>query len=102
VLRYEEEQSDKHYVTYDAGTSDLDNTDTYIVPEGHYFFMGDNRDNSVDSRVPSYAGVGMVPAENLVGKAQMILLSWHREAALFKPWTWVLNARPSRFFHVLK
>lgn len=103
VMRYDEMQSDKHYVTYDAGMYDLDNTQTYIVPEGHYFFMGDNRDNSVDSRVPpTNMGVGMVPAENLVGKAQLILLSWHKEASLFKPWTWVLDARPSRFFHVLK
>ena len=47
-------------------------------------------------------GVGFVPAENLVGRAQIILFSWNAEASLFKPWTWFLNARPSRFFHVLK
>ena len=46
-------------------------------------------------------GVGFVPAENLEGKAELILLSWGKGASLFKPWTWVLNARPSRFFNVL-
>ncbi|MFZ5669680.1 MAG: signal peptidase I [Pseudomonadota bacterium] len=94
----------KSYVTYDCGPrGDVDDTPTYIVPEGHYFFMGDNRDNSLDSRVaPQAGGVGFVPAENLVGKAQIILLSWNDKASLFKPWTWFLDARPSRFFHVLK
>ena len=44
----------------------------------------------------------LVPAENLVGKAQIVLLSWHPKASIFKPWTWVLDARPSRFFKILK
>ena len=74
----------------------------FVVPEGNYFFMGDNRDNSLDSRfAKENDGVGFVPAENLEGKAQIILLSWHKGASLFKPWTWVLDARPSRFFHYL-
>jgi signal peptidase I len=94
----------KSFVTQDFGTDgDWDNTDVYVVPERHYFMMGDNRDNSSDSRVPpEQGGVGYVPAENLVGKAQIILLSWHPGASIFKPWTWVMNARPSRFFHSLK
>jgi signal peptidase I len=79
-----------------------ENTDVYVVPEGQYFFMGDNRDNSLDSRFPKENdGVGFVPFENLEGKAQIILLSWNKGAALFKPWTWVLDARPSRFLHYL-
>jgi signal peptidase I len=105
VARFEERlATGKTYVTQDFGTDgELDNTDTFIVPEGNYFMMGDNRDNSSDSRVnPLIGGVGMVPAENLVGKAQIILLSWKPEASIFKPWTWVLDARPSRFFKVLK
>ncbi|HYG27544.1 MAG TPA: signal peptidase I [Caulobacteraceae bacterium] len=104
VKRYLETQGTHTYTTYDYGPDgEVDNTDVFIVPEDHYFFMGDNRDNSLDSRVPPESqGVGMVPAENLVGKAQIILLSWHPEAALFKPWTWVTEARPSRFFNLLK
>ncbi len=94
----------RNYITYDCGPrGDVDDTGVYVVPEGHYFFMGDNRDNSLDSRVaPEASGVGFVPAENLVGHARIILLSWNGNATLFKPWTWFLDARPSRFFHVLK
>jgi signal peptidase I len=55
------------YVTLDrTPTSELDNTRVYVVPEGHYFMMGDDRDNSADSRVPSY--VGYVPYDNLIGR----------------------------------
>ena len=75
---------------------------TYTVGRDYCFGMGDNRDNSLDSRAPMEIGVGFVPAENLVGKAQVILLSWDPAASLFKPWTWVLDARPSRFFNVLQ
>ena len=104
VQRYKETfPNGRQFVTYDFGPDgEVDNTQTFVVPEGHYFFMGDNRDNSLDSRVPSEMGVGFVPAENLVGKAQIILLSWNPGASLFKPWTWVLNARPERFFTVLQ
>jgi signal peptidase I len=91
------------YMTQDLEPDgEYDSTDTYVVPEGFYFAMGDNRDNSLDSRVAPPLGVGFVPAENLVGKAQVILLSWKPEASIFKPWTWVLDANPSRFFKILK
>jgi signal peptidase I len=104
IARYRETlPGGKSYMTNDFGTDgELDNTDVFVVPEGHYFMMGDNRDNSSDSRVPPESGgVGFVPAENLEGKAQVILLSWDADASIFKPWTWVLDARPSRFFNVL-
>tara|TARA_R110002051_G_scaffold1626_4_gene9051 strand:- start:630 stop:1502 length:873 start_codon:yes stop_codon:yes gene_type:complete len=80
----------------------LDNTEVFTVPAGHYFMMGDNRDNSVDSReYPERGGVGLVPAENLVGKAQIIMFSWSPGASLWNPVSWFSKIRPSRFFTVL-
>lgn len=72
-----------------------DNTEEYVVPEGHYFMMGDNRDNSSDSRDPE---VGFVPFENLVGKAQVIFFSKgdHND-----PQAGFLNIRWSRFFQMV-
>jgi len=105
VARYQETLKDgRKFVTQDQGTDgQLDNTELFVVPEGFYFAMGDNRDNSLDSRVPAaIGGVGFIPADHLVGKAQIILLSWKPEASIFKPWTWVIDARPSRFFKILK
>jgi len=104
VAHYRETIDGRSFVTADFGlTEELDNTSLFVVPEGHYFMMGDNRDNSEDSRVPPEAGgVGYVPAENFEGKAQIILLSWKPGASIFKPWTWVLNLQPSRFVNILK
>jgi signal peptidase I len=114
-----------------------DNTGVYVVPPHCYFMMGDNRDNSADSRFdsglapndPKLGGcgwdsrldaavgggagpsnVGFVPEENLVGRARVILLSWNTGvdewhntgASVFKPWTWITDLRPRRFFKVLK
>ncbi len=74
----------------DSNRSPGDNTREFVVPEGHYFFLGDNRDNSVDSRFAS--GVGFVPFENLVGRAEIIFLS--SSGSAFAPWNWRLD----RFF----
>lgn len=59
------------YTVLDLGTSELDNTREFVVPDGHYFVMGDNRDNSADSRVADY--VGYVPLENFVGRVDHII-----------------------------
>lgn len=80
----------------------LDNTPVFEVPEGYYFMMGDNRDNSIDSREQSAMGVGLVPEENLIGKAEMILFSWHEGASLWNPVSWFSKVRLDRFFTVLK
>ena len=91
----------KSFMTQDFGPgNDLDDTPAYEVPAGHYFMMGDNRDNSIDSRVEQSSGVGMVPAENLVGKAQIILFSWKPGSSLWNPVSW-FNVRLDRFFNVL-
>ncbi len=91
----------KSFMTQDFGPgNDLDETPAYEVPAGHYFMMGDNRDNSIDSRVEQSSGVGMVPAENLVGKAQIILFSWKPGSSLWNPVSW-FNVRLDRFFNVL-
>ncbi|MDG1168463.1 MAG: signal peptidase I [Sulfitobacter sp.] len=76
------------------GNQQSDNTGVYTVPEGHYFFMGDNRDNSADSRLAQQVGgVGFVPYENLIGRADRIVFSSAGSSMLFF-WTW----RSDRFF----
>ena len=72
-----------------------DNTGVYIVPDGHYFMMGDNRDNSQDSRFLS--AVGYVPEENLVGRATTVFFS--DEVPFWKFWEWPRKARWKRIFH---
>lgn len=72
-----------------------DNTGIYRVPEGHYFFMGDNRDDSQDSRVVG-GGVGFVPAENLIGRAEIIFISVDGSARLWQIWKWPSAIRYSR------
>lgn len=82
----------------DLKNSQLDNTPVFIVPAGHYFFMGDNRDHSLDSRVSTNSsGAGYVPVENLIGKAEIILASGKPEFSIIKPWTWY-KLRGDRFF----
>ncbi len=77
---------------------DADNTDVYTVPPGQFFVMGDNRDNSVDSRFAQAAGgVGFVPAENLIGRADRVIFSSAGRSLLFF-WTW----RPDRFFKAIE
>jgi len=75
----------------DAGT--YDNTNEFDVPAGSYFMMGDNRDNSADSRV-----WGFVPAENLVGPAQFIFFSLDGSAHWWEPWKWPFAIRYDRLF----
>jgi len=73
----------------------LDNTPEFKVPPDHYFMMGDNRDNSADSRDPT-SGVGYVPAENLVGRAQFLFFSSNGYADWWEVWKWPFTVRYSR------
>ena len=75
-----------------------DNTQIFVVPEGHYFMMGDNRDNSTDSR---YEEIGFIPAENLVGRAEIIFFSADEKFNLLNPLTWFSGVRFSRFFNMI-
>jgi signal peptidase I len=132
VDRFEETNpSGRKYIIQRApqdAARNANNTGVYTVPPHCYFMMGDNRDNSLDSRFDPFMpmsmtgsqtcgwdesldqnaqtdtdhpGVGFVPEEDLVGKAQFVLASWKPGASLLKPWTWIA-VRPDRFFHSLK
>jgi signal peptidase I len=83
-----------YYVLDRIPDSQEDNTQVFHVPPGHYFMMGDNRDNSDDSRLE----VGYVPAEDLVGKAEFKFFSIDETAIWYEPWTWPGAIRFSRMF----
>jgi len=94
-------------VTYDTldlqDNGFLDSTQEYLVPADHYFMMGDNRDNSTDSRVPpERQGVGYVPFENLIGKAQIIFFSIGDGEPAWHIWSWPWSVRWSRLFTIVR
>jgi len=86
------------YATLNIGNRALDNTGVFTVPAGEFFFMGDNRDNSTDSRVAQAArGVGFVPLEDIVGRADRVVFS-SAGRSMLAFWTW----RGDRFFKALE
>jgi signal peptidase I len=85
-----------HIIYEESDQAPLDNTEKYKVPEGHYFMMGDNRDNSQDSRVSSM--VGYVPYDNLEGRAEFLFFSTNGSAQVFEFWKWPSATRWSRLF----
>jgi len=86
------------YHVLDLGTLPQDDTPAIVVPDGTLFLMGDNRDNSMDSRFPAIegGGVGIVPQDNLVGRASVMMWSTDGSSEWIKPWTWFTAARWSR------
>jgi signal peptidase I len=85
----------KSYNVLDRAQTSADDTQVYAVPQGHFLAMGDNRDNSADSRFEA-GGFGFVPVENLVGKAQISVFSTDGSASWVLPWTWFTAARWER------
>lgn len=88
-----------HPIYEETDSEILDDTGEFLVPEGHYFMMGDNRDNSRDSRVQEE--VGFVPFENLVGRADFLFFSTNYYAAIYEIWKWPWSVRYDRFFRDL-
>jgi signal peptidase I len=87
----------RSYEVLDQWRSEGDDTPVFKVPEGHYFMMGDNRDDSADSRFGADRdGVGFLPADHLVGRALIVFFSTDGTAQWAKPWTWATAARWDR------
>jgi signal peptidase I len=81
----------------------VEDTPVFIVPPGNYFMMGDNRNNSLDSRVSRIGGgVGFVPEENLIGRAEMLVFSVSEDIKLSAPWQWPAKIRWSRAFNLIQ
>jgi len=83
---------------YSDDVEKVDNTPEFIVPEGQYFMMGDNRDNSNDSR----KDIGFVPLENIEGKARILFYSHDATTHWYNPISWISSIRWNRLFHKIK
>lgn len=88
-----------HLIIEASDDASFDNTEEFTVPEDHFFMMGDNRDNSLDSRSIK---VGFVPKVNLVGKAKFLFFSNDGSAAWWQIWKWPMAVRWSRLFNGIR
>ena len=98
IMRLQENNTNRNYEVLNlSNNSMLDNTNEFLVPDEHYFFMGDNRDNSSDSR-DTRNTVGFVPKENIIGKVRFIFLSIDTQFKLIKIYSIFNHLRYERFF----
>jgi signal peptidase I len=91
----------RHRIIEISDDGPLDNTPVFTVPPDHYFMMGDNRDNSSDSRDPN-GGVGYVPVENFVGRAEFLFFSTDGSAHFWEIWKWPFAIRYGRPFEGIR
>lgn len=91
-------QGESHLIIDLTTSGSLDNTGVFEVPADHIFAMGDNRDNSLDSRV---GNVGYIPVENLIGRAEVIFFSVNGNSSFWQPWTWPWGIRYGRLFTLI-
>ncbi|MDD5586793.1 MAG: signal peptidase I [Alphaproteobacteria bacterium] len=91
----------QHVIREDGDDYPLDNTEVFAVPPRHYFMMGDNRDNSQDSRAPN-GGVGYVPEDNLVGRAEFLFFSLDEHTHFWEFWKWPWAVRWDRLFKKIR
>jgi len=98
IRRYNETlpEGKVHTVLNITNFGKVDNTDVYTIPDKHYFMMGDNRDNSTDSRYLDE--VGFIPEENLIGRADRIMISKNDQVPFWKVWAWFTDGRSERIF----
>jgi signal peptidase I len=89
----------RHPILKETDGGFMNNTPEFRVPDAHVFAMGDNRDNSSDSRVMDGNGVGFVPVQNLVGRAEFIFFSVDAHAPWWEVWEWPFEIRWSRLLH---
>ncbi|WP_420565447.1 signal peptidase I [Thalassobaculum sp.] len=89
----------EHRILELSDSMSADNTPVYHVPAGHYFAMGDNRDNSRDSRFPE---VGPIPEQNLVGRADILFFSHDGDARLWEVWKWPFAIRYGRLLDTIE
>ena len=89
----------QHELLKQTDQGGANDTPEFKIPEGNVFAMGDNRDDSLDSRFPASVGVGFVPLENLVGRAEFIFFSVDAAAPWWQIWEWPFEIRWSRLLH---